>query len=218
MANSCLICTHTNRLEIDREIVKGGNLAKIARVFGVEYNSLYNHAKEHVSRQLVQAYSKKQLAEDFELVAKIDQIVSRAELIFQRNFDKNRDALALKALDSQRNTIELLAKISYSLHQAKIAELEIIKAQSNEHDSIRVEEIRGQMSVLTKNELLMLNQLQNKIANQSREAIIPDVYVDFEEIEESGHSSAKSHKGNVSITPRVKRTRKRLKTPRNQGF
>ncbi len=73
MTQVCQICSHSKRLELDRSIVQGGNLSKIAKKFDVPYQSLYRHTQEHVSRQLAQAWAKK------ELMASMD-ILTDAEL------------------------------------------------------------------------------------------------------------------------------------------
>ena len=124
MTMVCKICSDSNRLAVDREIVAGGNLSKIAKEYNVPYGSLYNHAQEHLSRQLVGAYEKKSLVESMDLLAMIEGILEKAGQIFDRNFEKKRDALALKALSEQRSTIELLAKIASFLHQARALELQ----------------------------------------------------------------------------------------------
>jgi len=82
---TCKICSNPKRLQIDREIVSGGNLSSIAKKYSIPYNSLYNHAQSHISRQLVQAYRKKELEHNMDLLQRIDQIVARAEDIFHRN-------------------------------------------------------------------------------------------------------------------------------------
>jgi hypothetical protein len=138
MTMICKICSHTKRLKIDRDIVQGGNLTKIAKKYGVPYHSLYSHSKEHLSRQLVQAWEKKDLAESMNLMHRIDQIIIRADDIFQRNYDKEKDALALKALGEQRATIDLLGKISAYLHEIRAMELQ---SQQGDYESrLRTEE------------------------------------------------------------------------------
>jgi len=174
MTMQCKICSHSKRLEIDREVVRSGNLAKIAKEFGLPYSSLYAHAQNHVTRQLATAWEKKEMEESFDLLNRIDSIISRTEKIFKRNFDAQKDSLALKALDSQRNTIELLAKISYSLHQAKLAEVELMREQSGESQTALQEEQNERLRILTTPELEMLERLTRKVSMQSSEIIIPE--------------------------------------------
>lgn len=163
MAQTCRTCNHSRRLEIDRALVQGRSKASIAREFGVSTSSLAHHEREHLSRQLVQAWDKKALAESTDLLATIDRILGRAEKIFERNYDRATlagDEVALKALREQRGTIELLAKISYALHQAKVAELEAQRAQEPEP------EYDGRLAVLTDAELELLEELGQKIRDQ----------------------------------------------------
>lgn len=173
MTMICKICTHPNKLEIDRAIVKGGALAAIVKNFGVPYNSLYNHARNHLSRQLGQAYNKLQLQEDFNLLQRVDQILTRAEDIFKRNYRKGKDTVALKALDSQKGTIELLAKISYSFHQAKLAEIELARIESGEQDQDLIQsQIAENIAVLTPKERAVLKQLVLKMASQDEKMVV----------------------------------------------
>lgn len=202
MSMQCKICSHNKRLEIDREIVRSGNIAKIAKDFRVPYSSLYAHAQNHVARQLATAWEKKELDESFDLLTRIDSIIKRTEQIFKRNYDAQKDSLALKALDSQRNTIELLAKISYSLHQAKLAEVELMREQTGESQRMINEANQGRLKVLTIAELEMLERLTNKIVNQTTEIIIPEKY----------ENKVVSTPKDLSYKPRLKRGVKPYKT------
>jgi len=134
MANKCIVCSDLRRVKIDRAIVEQGNLAKIAETFDISYNSLYQHSKNHVSRQMSQAISTLQAEQSFDLVTRIDSIVNRCEDIFNRNYEAGLDLVALKSLDSQRATLELLAKISYNLSQSKQAEADLNARQITYHD------------------------------------------------------------------------------------
>ena len=67
MPMACKVCNHPQRLKIDREIVQGKSLAGISKRYGVPWNSLDSHKSNHLSRQLVQAYEKKELVVLIEL-------------------------------------------------------------------------------------------------------------------------------------------------------
>jgi len=168
MTQTCQICTHPKRLEIDREIVSGANLSKLAQFFSVKYHSLYAHAREHVSRQLSQAMEKKNTEEAFNLLERIDQIVGRTENIFLRNYEKGKDTIALKALSEQRSTFDLLAKISYSLHQAKLAEIELARLNSGESNKEAEVDFQEKIKVLSIPELKVLLALTQKISRQDK--------------------------------------------------
>ncbi len=172
MTMKCIICSHPKRLEVDRKIVNRANLSQLAKKFELSYNSLNNHARNHVSRQLAQAMEKKQLATDFDLLSRIDKILVRSENIFQRNYDAKRDGMALKALSEQRSTFDLLARISYQLHQAKLAEAELIRLKSGETSEQEKKESEKQLKILTIDELEVLADLSIKMQNQDKSMVV----------------------------------------------
>ncbi len=127
MAMACHICNHPKRLQIDRQLVEGKSFQMISNAYAVDWQAVRRHKENHLSRQLVQAFSRKELGESLDLMNRIDQMLCRAEKIFQRNYDQKRDGLALKALGEQRSTIELLAKIAAYLHESRAMELQTAK-------------------------------------------------------------------------------------------
>lgn len=171
MGQHCNICTHINRLEIDRRIVESGNISQIAKEFGVEYGSLYAHSKNHVARQLVTAMEQKNNIENFNLLSRIEDLVKKAEDIFVRNYKDKKDGIALKALDSQRHTFELFAKISYSLHQAKQLEHETALIEHTASDQDLLERA---MKKLNFAELEMLEKLLAKMNGETERVIISE--------------------------------------------
>ena len=168
MTMICSICNHPKRLEIDRDIVQGRALATIVRKFNTPYSALYRHKQNCIHRQLATAWEKKELQENFDLLSRIDKIIQRADDIFKRNYDAKHDVTALKALDTSRNTIELLAKISYSYHQAKIAEVELLRMQSNEPDQQAAQEFQESLKILSDTELHLLERLSVKLKTQDK--------------------------------------------------
>lgn len=175
MGGFCTICNHKKRLEIDRQIVQGISLSILARKYDVSRDSLHWHKKNHLSGQIAVAYQKIEVQNSIDLLSKIDEILSNAKDIFQRNYDKGRDALALKALTEQRNTLQLLAQISYALHQAKQAELEQARIDSGETAKEAEEDFQESLKILNNNELKMLLALSRKLETQdSRLTIIPE--------------------------------------------
>jgi hypothetical protein len=174
MANVCTICNHPNRLEIDRKIVEGLNLAKIAKEFHVPYHSIYQHSQKHITRQLLAVADKKLMIEGNELLETISKIITRAERIFRRNYNDKKDLLALKALDSQRNTIQLLSNISAQLHAAKIAELQLAKDSGEDKQAQLEQEYQNKIQILSIEELKVYQRLQNKILHQNSDIIILD--------------------------------------------
>ena len=174
MAMACTICNHDKRIEIDRMIVQGISLAKIAKKYDVPYQSLYNHSQNHLTRQLVTAMAKKELTESMDLLARIEDILSKAKNIFDRNYEKGKDSLALKALSEQRSTIELLAKIAAFLHESRAMEL-----QANNRDEEKEQEYKKQLVCLSSDELVIFRSILAKMksGDPDRRIRIPYTYI-----------------------------------------
>lgn len=168
MPDTCKVCIDKNRLQVDREIVSGGNLTKISKKYGLPYHSVYNHAREHISRQLAQAWSKKEVEEGFDMLARIDDLLRKAENIFTRNYRAKKDGLALKALSESRNTLDLLQRISFSLHQAKLAEIELARERRGESEFQLQEQFTQDLKILNDAELEVFDKLIQKITHQSK--------------------------------------------------
>lgn len=171
MSQSCIICTNAKRLEIDRKIVSGSNLAKIAEEFEVPYHSIYAHSQTHIHRQLVKVFEQRDVIESNNLLNIIDGILKKCDDIFERNYKKGFDVTALKALDSQRGTIQLLSNISAQVHAAKIAEQQLLKDQSGNKEEEK-EKFAKDIQIFNKEELEVFNRLIKKMSNQTNEKII----------------------------------------------
>lgn len=169
MANLCATCNHPNRIEIDRALIQGKAVSVLSRKHGVSANSLHYHKENHLTRQLVTAMEKKQLTEDFNLLERIDDILNKAKDIFDRNYAKKRDGIALKALKEQRSTIELLAKISFALHEVKKLEGEHLSQQQVEEQE---QEYMESLKILTFEELVIYQKLTEKIESQDKTIVI----------------------------------------------
>jgi len=166
MAMNCGICIHEKRLEIDRQLVRGGSIASVARDFMVSEHALWRHSKNHISKNLVRAMEKQDTTISLDLMTTIESILKKTETIFKRNFEKEHDTTALKALDSQRSTIDLLAKISYQLYQAKQAELELLRLNTEPDIDEQIAEQTKQFRVFNTTECEMFEKLLNKLRTQ----------------------------------------------------
>lgn len=173
MKHGCQVCIHPKRLEIDKMILSGHNRASIGRLFGLSYHSLYLHAHNHLTRQLVTHMESVQLKSSVDLMAVIDDILKKSQIIFDRNYQKGNDITALKALDSTRATIQLLSEISAQLLQAKQLELDR-EAQEAEEVDKKESGLKAQLAILTTEELCVLERLHNKIKNQNQDQVIKD--------------------------------------------
>ena len=182
MTMVCSICNHPKKLEIDRALIQGLNFSKIARDYEVSSDALRNHRDNHLSRQLVTAMEKKELTESISLLSRIEDMISKAQKIFDRNFAEKRDNTALKALDSQRQTFELLCKISAYMHESRAMEL-----QAGNRDEEKAEEQKKQLQCLSSDELVIFRSILAKMksSDPDRRIRIPYSYVGRKERFES---------------------------------
>lgn len=180
MAPKSLILAHPNRLAMERQYLQGKSIASIARGFDVSVDSLRNHLTHHLSRQMVKAYEIKSNESSFNLLGEIDQIITDTKTIFKRNFDQNKDITALKAIDSQRSTLELLCKISALMHDTKLLELQ---EQQEGNQQFEQDDFSDRLKFLTKPELEMLLALQSKIDSRNAKIIViaerPNAYANI---------------------------------------
>ena len=174
MSQVCSICNNPKRLELDRLLVEGRSLASIGHQYQVSPDSLRIHRERHLSRQLVQAYEKQELSKSMDLLTRIEDILSKAQNIFDRNYLAKKDDLALRALSEQRNTIELLAKIAAFLHESRAMELQ--RQQGTYETKWREEQREQTMLVcdrLNPEEQDLLERLHAKINGETDEDVMP---------------------------------------------
>lgn len=172
MSNACRCCNLPKRLELDRQIVEGKNLAKIARQFDVSYQSIYQHSQKHITRQLAKVVEQKGFMEGDELLETIQSIITRADDIFTRNYEKEKDITALKALAEIRSTIQLLSNIASQLHASKIAELQLAKDSGEDKQAQEEQKYFESLSIYSTEELKVYQRLLNKRLHQNGDKII----------------------------------------------
>lgn len=132
MTKVCTICGNDQRLEMEREYIKGKSVNSISKKYGVSYEALNNHVKNHLSYQLTSQWEKKLSQQNSDLLNELEDILQKAKSIFDRNYDKGRDRIALESLNSQRNAIQLLAQITVKMHEVKTMEIEQQEKQVDE--------------------------------------------------------------------------------------
>ncbi len=177
MTQVCRTCNHTNRLDIDRALVSGKSKASVAREFGVSVDSLSYHAEHHLSRQLVQAYEKKEALEGLNLLSEIEDLLQRTKRILTEAEKKKKYNLALRAIREARGVYELLSKIAFALHQARLTELELERERDGTAAVERDVGFQERLSILTDAELDVLVMLLLKVHKQTPELVKLDVFL-----------------------------------------
>src|SRR5688572_27711101 len=111
MPQRCKVCAlgPSTVKELESDFVSGMNRNQLSKKYGVTYDSATFHVNNHLPDRIVKGAEERLQQDGLHLLEKIDELYSWMKVIFQRNYEKNRDGLALKALGEQRNTLELLA-------------------------------------------------------------------------------------------------------------
>jgi hypothetical protein len=169
MGMSCVICNHSKRLEIDRALMAGRSLAGIAREYNVSESSLTNHRDNHISRQLIQAWEKKELMEGMNVLEELEQLIHRTKKILDEAERTKKYGIALSAVRETRGTFELMSKIAYSLHQAKLTELELERSKEQAEQADSEAYVQESLQILSFDELKVFNKLIQKIHIQDRD-------------------------------------------------
>ena len=126
MAQKCRVCElgATTVQQIEKDFIDGMSISALSKKYHVAYFSLDYHTKHHLPNKLVTAADRKFAEHGFDLMERVDKLLSRVEKIFRRNYRKGTDVIAIKALSEERNTLELLAQVSFALHQNHLTEIE----------------------------------------------------------------------------------------------
>jgi hypothetical protein len=169
MPQKCQICMSPNKLDMERAYMAGQPVLKIAQTYNVSASSLDNHVKNHLSRQLVQAYQQKEISESMDILGGIDDLLKKTRKILTQAEEQKKHGLALSAIREARGSYELLSKIAYAMHQAKIAELEAEQMKAS-HDSLDgQEDLAKRLKVLTSDELKVLGRIQYKVSSGKKD-------------------------------------------------
>jgi transposase-like protein len=142
----CKICSDRRRLDIDRELVRAGNISKIAKKFGVSYGSLYAHRKKCVTRQLLKSEEMRQMLTAQNLFNEIDFLVEKSKDILERADVNNEHMVSLRAISELRASYEFLTRLAVQFKEV-MAENEKKKWRW-EVDALKEKFIREELELL----------------------------------------------------------------------
>lgn len=115
MGQVCTICSHPDRLQIDRDIVNSVPHLRIAKNYGLTDTAVRNHAQNHLTRQMLKSHEIAERANAAVLLDEIDTCMTKAKNILKQAEDNKQPSLQLAALREIRQTIEFLSKLAISL-------------------------------------------------------------------------------------------------------
>jgi hypothetical protein len=111
VSKPCKICISSNRLAIDRELVKGGNMSEISRRFGLSYATVCHHREYHLSRQLAKSQEVKELSMAATVAKDVSQIYRRLNRLLDDAEAKNSTSTFLSIAAEIRSYSEFLLRL-----------------------------------------------------------------------------------------------------------
>ena len=152
MTMVCKICSDKRRLEIDRELVRGGNVSKIAKEYGVSYGSLYGHSRRCVTRQLMKSEEMRERLTAQNLFDEIDFLVEKSKDILERADVNDEHMVSLKAIGELRANYEFLTRLAMQFK-------EVMADQEKKKEREQVDFLKERF---TRKELELLQSIYNK--------------------------------------------------------
>jgi hypothetical protein len=81
MPRVCTICSHSERQAIDRALVAGESVSKIAALFRVSADAVARH-RAHIPAQLAKAQAAQETADAIDIMAELKRSLGRVNLLF----------------------------------------------------------------------------------------------------------------------------------------
>lgn len=166
MPRVCQICSHDKRLRIDRMVVQGVAISKIAQKYDLPYHSVYMHARLHVSRQLITSQKMRQMLNLDAVSHEFQSLYERAKELFNRIEGEAPSHVTASLLRELRSIIETIAKWGISL--------ENLNQSSTQQAAIGSgSSIRESLSKLSPDELKLFQYLAAKMSGEEPGEIPP---------------------------------------------
>ncbi len=118
MTMVCKVCSHPERLLIDRALAGGGNVSKIAKKYSVSHGSLYHHRKNQLTRQMIKHTELREIVSGEHLIGVVTDLLSASQDILNKTKDNPKKyGVALKAIAESRQTVSLLWETAFRLQE-----------------------------------------------------------------------------------------------------
>jgi len=124
----CTICTHPDHAEIDASLVSGVAYSAIARQWDVGPESVRRHHDAHLSPSLAAIAAQRKEEEAASLVARIENLIDRAEVLFTAATDDGKSAQALNVLREMRGLMELWGRATGQLDDRPVTVVNLMQA------------------------------------------------------------------------------------------
>jgi hypothetical protein len=147
MPQPCSICTHPDRVAIDKEIASDAPNRRIATQYGLSEAAVRRHKKDHLPDKLVKAAEAREIKEAGSLYDELMEVTKETKAILKemrkKGHDKdNRGALA--ALQRLEKQIELQSRLMGAIRPDQVTVQTIIQ-ESNMVTDIFIEALRSEL-------------------------------------------------------------------------
>ena len=139
MGQVCCICSHPDRLEIERDILSGLPKGKISAAYGVSEHAVRNHAANHLSRQLLQSHRGRELMNTERLLDDLEQMRTRIITILDRAERADHLVVELKAIAEWRATLQFLTGLAIDLRR-------LDNEETRQEQGLEVETLKSRLS------------------------------------------------------------------------
>lgn len=123
MPRVCTICTHAERHDIERSLLKGDALRGLSALYRVSEDALARHRDKHLPEKLVQATQAAEVANANNLLDQVRNLQSRALVILSQAEQAGDLRTALQAIREARSNLELLARLVGELQEGQTVNL-----------------------------------------------------------------------------------------------
>ena len=114
----CKVCTDPKKLEIERKILSGISFSQISQEYGMSIGSVSNHARNHLSRQLIKANDTKELFNSQNLARQLETLVKRTWTLLDKAEEKERLGTAVAAVRELRAHFDSMFKMAAYVREA----------------------------------------------------------------------------------------------------
>jgi hypothetical protein len=111
MAQTCTICTHARRVDINRSLVDGSPVRELAKRFGVSKSALQRHKDDHLSKVILGNAEARKKLEGLSVVERAEQLYEQTQGILEAATAANEPGLALKAIQRLERQLELVGRL-----------------------------------------------------------------------------------------------------------
>jgi hypothetical protein len=120
MPRSCTICRHSDRTDIDKELIQCKPFRHVASRFGVSTTALQRHKRDHLPNHLVKGKKAEEITTASGLLDEIEGLRLKALRIADKAEENGDYRTALQGVRELTRIVELLAKMRGELKEQQV--------------------------------------------------------------------------------------------------